>query len=268
MADGQPNWFVRNNPRMSAIGLGIVVVGALLAMLSGPMYQAKLIALFPAFGVLQAGVIASIVGAGVCLIALIVSISQYKGEAFTRNAQALVGLVVGLVIFYIPFSMSRGGFPPIHDVTTDIENPPALIAAVPLRQASGATNSPEYDRIVKSPRGGNEFNVPELQAKAFPDIQPIKMDLPPDQAYAKALETVKKLKWTITADVPAEGRIEAWDKTAWFGFIDDVVIRVQPDGTGSRVDIRSVSRIGFGDVGKNAKRIRGFVKNLTGASAH
>ena len=177
-------------------------------------------------------------------------------------------MLVGLVVFYVPFSRSRGGFPPIHDVTTDIENPPIFVDAIALRQSTGATNVPEYVRLVKSPRGGREFNVPELQKKAFPDIQPVMMDAPQAEAYAKALAAAKKMKWTIIAAKPGEGRIEASDKTFWFGFIDDVVIRVQPDGVGSRVDVRSVSRIGFGDVGKNAQRIRAFVSNLTDADSH
>ncbi|MSO97552.1 MAG: DUF1499 domain-containing protein [Rhodospirillaceae bacterium] len=267
MTDATPNWFVRNNARIAAIGLGIVVLGTVIAMLAGPLYQAKLIALFPAFGVLRAGVIACAVGAAVGLLSLVISLSKEGGQAFTRNPQALVAIVVGLVVFYVPFSMSRGGFPPIHDVTTDIENPPAFVDALALRQSTGATNVAEYVRVVKRPNG-TELNVPELQQKAFPDIQPVKMDVPPAEAYAKAMAAVKKMKWTIIADKPGEGRIEASDKTAWFGFIDDVVIRVQPDGAGSRVDVRSVSRIGFGDVGKNAKRIRAYVLNLTGARSH
>lgn len=258
----------RATPRIAALGVGLAVTAALVAMLSGPLYQMKLLALFPAFTVLRYAVYAAIAGGAIALISLVTALISGGVGAAARNATGWIGLLVGLVVFYVPYSVQSGGYPPIHDVTTDVDDPPALVAAVPLRQASGASNTPEYDRIVKSPRGGAELNVPELQKKAFPDIQPIKLDVPPDQAFQKALDTVKAMRWTLIEANPAEGRIEAWDKTAWFGFIDDVVIRVRAEGSGSRVDVRSVSRIGFGDIGKNGKRIRAFTAKLTGKGAH
>jgi uncharacterized protein (DUF1499 family) len=65
--------------------------------------------------------------------------------------------------------------------------------------------------------------------------------------------------WEIVAAVPAEGRIEATDTTRFFGFKDDIVIRVKAEGAGSRVDVRSLSRVGKSDVGKNASRIRAYL---------
>jgi len=105
--------------------------------------------------------------------------------------------------------------------------------------------------------------VPELQRKAYPDIQPIRVELPPEQAFQKALNTVKARGWTLIEANAGEGRIEASDNTRWFGFVDDVVIRVRAEGGGSRVDVRSVSRIGFGDIGQNAKRIRARTREFT-----
>jgi uncharacterized protein (DUF1499 family) len=80
--------------------------------------------------------------------------------------------------------------------------------------------------------------------------------------FARAVEVARSLGWEIVATVPAEGRLEATDRTRWFGFRDDVVVRVRPDGAGSRVDVRSVSRVGRSDLGTNARRIRGFVEAL------
>jgi uncharacterized protein (DUF1499 family) len=162
--------------------------------------------------------------------------------------------------------MLTGGYPSIHEVSTDLDNPPPFVDILPLRQ--GAPNPPEYVAVIKSPQSGQEFNVPELQKQAFPDLAPVKLDVPPAQAFEQALAAVKAMKWTLVAAKPDEGRIEAYDKTAWFGFIDDVVIRVMPDGTGSRIDIRSKSRLGFGDVGKNGKRVRAYIAKLTGRPAH
>ncbi len=70
------------------------------------------------------------------------------------------------------------------------------------------------------------------------------------------------MHWTIVAEVPDEGRIEATDTTALFGFKDDIVVRVRPAGNGSRVDVRSVSRIGSSDVGTNARRIEAYLDRL------
>jgi uncharacterized protein (DUF1499 family) len=86
--------------------------------------------------------------------------------------------------------------------------------------------------------------------------------VPPDQAYSRALAAVGALGWEIVATVPAEGRIEATDTTAWFGFKDDVVIRIRPQGSASRVDVRSKSRVGMSDLGANAERIGRLLDRL------
>ena len=250
--------------RLAPWGFGLVILAGLLAVLSGPLYQMKLLALMPAFSLLRYAVYGAMAGAAICLIALIVAAVRGGFGALGRNALAWIGVLVGLLVFYVPYSVRAGGYPPIHDVTTDLDDPPALVAAVAQRTASGATNASEYERIVKSPRGGPDFNVPELQRQAFPDVQPIKLDVPPDLAFQKALDTAKAMSWTLIEANAAEGRIEAFDRTTWFGFIDDVVIRIRPDGSGSRVDLRSVSRIGFGDIGANGKRIRAYTRKLIG----
>ncbi len=88
------------------------------------------------------------------------------------------------------------------------------------------------------------------------------LPLPPPQAFEQALRMARDMGWTIVDSNPGEGRIEATDMTFWFGFKDDIVIRIVPAAQGSRVDVRSVSRVGRSDVGTNAKRIRKFLKKL------
>ncbi len=92
------------------------------------------------------------------------------------------------------------------------------------------------------------------------------LDLPPTDAFARALRTAEQLGWTIVATDPESGRIEASQRSRWFGFTDDVVIRVAPAESGSRVDIRSVSRMGRGDFGVNATRVRACLAALRTAS--
>ena len=77
-----------------------------------------------------------------------------------------------------------------------------------------------------------------------------------------ARHAARELGWEIAAAVSGEGRIEATDQTFWFGFKDDVVVRVRAADGGSRVDVRSVSRVGRSDVGTNARRIRRFLQRV------
>lgn len=88
------------------------------------------------------------------------------------------------------------------------------------------------------------------------------LSIPSDKAFEQALAAARKMSWVIVDANAAEGRIEATDTTFWFGFKDDIAIRVIPADKGSRVDIRSVSRVGKSDVGMNAKRIRKYMKEL------
>jgi uncharacterized protein (DUF1499 family) len=145
--------------------------------------------------------------------------------------------------------------PKIHDITTDTEDPPVFVSVLALRK--DAPNSTIY--------GGPE--IAAQQHAAYPDVRPLVSDIPPAQAYERARSAARKMCWTIVDENQAEGRIEATATTRWFGFKDDVIIRIAPAaGNGSRVDVRSVSRVGLSDVGTNARRIRAFLKKFAEAS--
>jgi uncharacterized protein (DUF1499 family) len=189
-------------------------------------------------------------GLGAALLA-IVALALPKVRAGWRASLA-VALVVSLAVAYVPWHWRERAqsVPRIHDISTDTENPPRFVAVLPLRK--GAPNTAEY--------GGKE--VADAQRKGYPDIQPKMLDAPPQVAFARALDTAERMGWTLVANDPAEGRIEATDTTFWFGFKDDIVIRVTPAGAGSRVDVRSVSRTGRSDIGTNAKRVRDYLAKL------
>ena len=91
------------------------------------------------------------------------------------------------------------------------------------------------------------------------------LDVPPAQAFDRAASAAKEMKWDIVATDPAQGRIEATATTFWFGFKDDIVVRITAEGSGSRVDVRSLSRIGKSDVGANAKRVREYLAKVKAA---
>jgi uncharacterized protein (DUF1499 family) len=103
----------------------------------------------------------------------------------------------------------------------------------------------------------------EQQHAAYPDIQPIVLNITPAEAFRRVDEVAMSMGWDIVARAPADGRIEAVDTSDWFGMTDDIVVRIRAEGTsGTRIDIRSKSRIGESDFGENARRIRTFRDRL------
>jgi uncharacterized protein (DUF1499 family) len=163
-------------------------------------------------------------------------------------------LLIGLGVAYFPWSWVQAAhaIPSINDITTDTVNPPVFVAVVPLRAGSPvSTTYPGAETAAK-------------QQSGYPDIRPLELSVPPDAAFARALDAAKSFGWEIDAADAASGRIEATATTPWFGFHDDVVIRVTPTPSGSRIDVRSLSRVGKGDFGTNAKRIRAYLAKLSG----
>jgi uncharacterized protein (DUF1499 family) len=146
--------------------------------------------------------------------------------------------------------LSGRGLPSIHDITTDPGDPPRFSAL--LSRRTGRVSPPEYDGPAAADR----------QRRAYPDIVPLDLDASAERAFADAAAAARQLGWEIVAVDPARGVIEATDTTFWFRFKDDIVVRVRPRDRGSRVDIRSKSRIGRGDLGANAHRIRTFIAAL------
>lgn len=260
-----PNRLARYATLFCGAAFLIAIAGALTEFLAGIGYRMNILELrFALQKLLPTGAYIAGAGAGLCLVAAIVLMAVRKNEG-KRGALILcgVGLVVGASAAYIPYGIRQGaqGVPPIHDISTDTDTPPEFIDARPLRASTGATNPPEYLREVK--RQTATINVPEAQRKAYPDLQPVLLDgVAPPEAFKRALAAVDSMGWHLIVAAPDEGRIEAFDQTFWFGFIDDVVIRVAPTDSGSKIDVRSKSRVGGGDAGTNAKRIRRYIAAL------
>jgi uncharacterized protein (DUF1499 family) len=169
---------------------------------------------------------------------------------------AVQGLALSLVVGGPPLYLYREvtTVPRIHDISTDTDNPPRFVAVLPLRK--GVENSADYTA-----------DVAKEQKQGYPDIGPTLLDAAPPLALQRAERAARAMGWEIVAVAPADGRIEATDTTLLFGFKDDVVIRITPASTGSRVDVRSLSRVGRSDFGTNAKRIRRFMQQLEAAKA-
>jgi uncharacterized protein (DUF1499 family) len=162
-----------------------------------------------------------------------------------------VAAVVVAALFLI-LAVRRRGTPMINDFTTDPADPPAFRHAASL-----------------APNVGRDLSYPPafaaIQRACCTDLQPVRLGVAPDVAFTRARAVAQSMStWTITDSDPATGAIEAVDTTRLFGFQDDIAIRVRPDadGKGSRVDMRSKSRVGKGDQGANAARIRAYVAAL------
>ncbi|WP_372742756.1 DUF1499 domain-containing protein [Neptunomonas sp.] len=139
---------------------------------------------------------------------------------------------------------------PINDISTDTQNPPVFSAIIPLRPEG--SNAIEY--------AGQ--SAAAAQAAQFPDIKPINSPLGKTEAFNRALEVANNMDWEIIAQDPRSGIIEAVASTRFFNFQDDVIIRISEHGTNSIVDIRSHSRVGRSDRGKNGERVRAFIESF------
>ena len=223
------------------------VIAALLLLAAGPGTRFALWEFGTGFQLLRWAVYAGLAAAALAAAMLVLPRTRLAGRA-----ELLLALALGLGTAFVPWSALRQAraLPPIHDITTDTERPPEFVAILPLRAA--APNPAAY--------GGPE--VARAQIGAYPGLRPHRMDAAPADAFKRALQAARDMGWEIVAADAAADRIEATDTTFWFGFKDDVVIRVEADGAGSRVDVRSVSRAGAGDAGANATRIRAYLLAL------
>ncbi|MFO1317734.1 MAG: DUF1499 domain-containing protein [Burkholderiales bacterium] len=196
-----------------------------------------------AFQVLRWGAYAGLAIAAVAVIAALVPRAR-AGNGWRLGAAAAIGVAAAaLPLYWLHVARS---VPPINDITTDTANPPAFVAILPLRAQSPVPAAYPGEATARAQRDG------------YPDLKPIVTAKAPPAAFVQALAAARALGWTIVAADEPAGRIEATASTPWFGFTDDVVIRVAADPAGSRVDVRSVSRVGKSDLGANARRIREF----------
>lgn len=223
---------------------------ALVMLLAGPV--GTRFGLWPfmvGFAMLGVSLLDGLVGASFSLLGIL------KAAQVRR---AWIGLALGLAVVSVPSLqiLRAAGAPPIHDITTDTADPPVFVAALEARQEGSIAS--DYSGAAAAE-----------QQRAYPDIQSVTLDVPVAAAFDRALATVREMGWMLLGASPIDGRIEATDTTLWFGFTDDVVIRVRPDGgarSRTRVDVRSASRVEVvGDADTHARRVRAFIAALKAA---
>ena len=161
------------------------------------------------------------------------------------------------------FVMAGISVPAIHDVSTDLADPPAFVTLA-LRADNLDAIPGEGDDEMKGMNPQQRWVI--VHQKAYGDIRSVRIDEPVPTVIAKAERLAKARGWDVAVSLPEEGRFEATETSAFFRFKDDIVLRVKPTetGDGSIVDMRSVSRVGSSDLGVNAKRVRSFLADLSG----
>lgn len=221
-----------------------------LVFIAGPSFRNGWLDLGQAFTLLRWGAFV-----GIASVPLIIGYAIWQKPHGRFTSALAISAVVGLFSFYLPFSQwqTAQSVPPIHDISTDLDNPPEFVAILPLRK--NAPNPPEY--------AGEE--TAQQQREAYPELQPLILEQPVAEVFDAAQAVVESQAWELAgAELLEDGsaRVEATDTTLWFGFKDDVVVRIQPHENGSRLDVRSKSRLGGSDVGANARRINLFIEKL------
>jgi len=187
----------------------------------------------------------------IALVALLMSVLALVGGLGGDGAQtnrALLGLIVSLVVVFAPLNGLRKAMtvPPIHDISTDLANPP-VFSHVPSLRADG-DNSLALDS-----------KVMDMQKAHYTNLRPVTLEVGMAEAFAQAVLTAEDMGWEIVHSDAARGQIEAVVTTLLFGFKDDVAIRMTAVDGGTQIDLRSVSRVGQSDLGANAARIQAFL---------
>jgi len=232
---------------LSRVLLFVALVAAVLLLLAGPGSRMHWWEFRTGFELMRWATYLGLAVAAVSLFALL--LPRLRRRSAGKLAIALV-LALAVVVMPLQGMRTARSVPPIHDITTDTADPPLFQAILPLRAT--APNGSDY--------AGDE--VAAQQRQAYPDLQPLRLPEDPATAFARALAAAQASGWEIVASDPATGRIEATATTRWFGFKDDVVVRVRSQDKGSVIDVRSMSRVGRSDLGANARRITGYLERL------
>lgn len=237
--------------RMAFIG---ACVAGLVVASAGPLHRFVGLDVEAVLAVFRYGFYLAVAAAALGLATIV---PTRPGERRRGFVAAFLAIVIGAAAAYTPVTwfLRTQRLPELNDISTDISNPPAMVVTTQLRR--GATTPAAYPGA----------NAGVLQRAAYPDIVPLILAVPPAEAFKRVDEAATAMAWEVVARNPAEGRLEAIATSEWFGFRDDIVVRIRPDRTGSRIDIRSKSRVGESDLGVNARRIREFIARLKADSS-
>jgi uncharacterized protein (DUF1499 family) len=165
-------------------------------------------------------------------------------------------LALGLLAYPGYLTLKAVTLPKINDISTDLADPPAFSRSSKAQAARGGYSPAPIDATQR-----------ERQMHAYPAVQPVVLDLEPDDAFQLVLKAVDELHWRLIEKAEPGGRtgvghVDAVDRTLIMRFPDDITIRIRPLAGQTRVDVRSASRYGSHDFGTNARRIEKFIEEL------
>jgi uncharacterized protein (DUF1499 family) len=232
----------------------VAVFGALVALLSVLFVRLHVMSPVSALACLGAAVALALVA---LLLVCAASVAIWRSGRRGAGATAAAALVAILTLAYPSYlAVEAVRLPVLSDISTDIANPPYFSlsrAAYEARKGFQPKGVPQKAR--------------EAQRPAYPDVEPIVVDLDADEAFALVLKTAKAIGWRVVDQRPpggrtGEGHADFLDKTLIMGFDEDVTVRLKPLPGQTRIDLRSASRYGRHDFGANAKRITAFADEL------
>jgi uncharacterized protein (DUF1499 family) len=233
--------------RLSQLAIAVASASAALFVIMPVLAKLGALDGFVAFRLFLLGGLLSLLALLLGLGALFTTRAS-KGRAGRGLAWGACGLALAVIAAVAVAAGPSASVPPINDITTDPGDPPQFAALA--RDPANATTDMSYP--------GEAFA--NAQRAGYPDLAPIELSTSPGEAFEAARSAIESFGWEIAAADPASGTIEATDTSRIFRFVDDIAVRVrpQPDGArvGARVDVRSRSRVGRGDMGANAARIR------------
>jgi hypothetical protein len=232
----------------AAHAAAILILAMALVMLAAPLgYRLHL---WSALTALTKVTALGVVTGGLAAVLALVSLAAGGWRVGPGTTAMLLAIIVaGVAAVALPLRVKRiARSLPFNDVSTDTATAPAFEALLPLRRAELPDAAAAYDGA----------KLAALQRARYPDLAALHLTAARLEAFAQALAAARKMGWRIIAEDPTRGRIEAYDRTRWYGFIDDIVIRLIAEGAGTRLDMRSASRVGRSDLGKNAARIRQY----------
>jgi len=237
---------VETSSRVARISAALGVVGTALFLAGPALIHLGVLGPYLGFRLFLLGALAG-------LLALVLgAVGLWHTRASTGRAgrrQAVAGMLLGLALVAIVASAvgSAGPVPAINDITTDPDDPPVFVAATELPGNQG--------RDLSYPVA---FAAVQRGAEVYADLDTLELGVAPAEAFARVDAAARILGWEVTRSDPEAGVLEATETSTVFRFVDDVVVRVRPANGGSEIDVRSKSRVGRGDVGANAARIRRF----------
>lgn len=233
--------------------IGVASTGYFMSLAAAALFAASVIMLRFAFTDYKLPVLIVLISSLVAFVALLLTLGALVFGQFGQMnlPRVIIALVVSVAIFLPVFLAGRAleGVPTINDIMTDTDNPPQFEVVPTLRKP--------FD---------NSFELSEkrlaFHRKHYGDMKPLNLDGASDTHFDKVVALVEARGWKLVASDKTKGTVEATDTTVFFGFKDDIVVRLTDVNGKTRVDMRSASRQGQSDYRVNSKRINAFLDDL------